>query len=78
MNSSSILGKDTRTRNSSKDYFSSKSPAELRNEIREKEMGQKKSVFVTPPSTDRAEPMIASEVEEQSNNFWDNVEMETS
>jgi hypothetical protein len=41
-------------------------------------MGQKKSVFVTPPSTDRAEPMIASEVEEQSNNFWDNVEMETS
>ena len=78
MNSSSILGKDTRTRNSSKDYFSSKSPAELRNEIREKEMEQKKSVFVTPPSTDRVEPMIASEVEEQSNNFWDNVEMETS
>ena len=78
MRRSSILGNDTRTTNSSKDYFSSKSPAELRNEIREKEMAQKKSVLVTPPSTDRAKPLNTSEVEEQSNNFWDNVEMETS
>jgi hypothetical protein len=75
---SSILGKDTRTRKPSKYHYSSKTPAELRNEIREKEMAQKKSVFVAPPTTDRGESMNTSEVEEQSNNFWDNVSVETS
>jgi len=78
ISSSSILGKDTRTRKPSKYYYSSKTPAELRNEISEKEMAQKKSVFVAPPTTDRGESMNTSEVEEQSNNFWDNVSVETS
>lgn len=78
LRSSTILGNETRTRNTSQNYFSSKSPAELRNEIREKEMAQKKSVLVAPPATDQAEPMNPSDAEEQSNNFWDNVELETS
>ena len=40
-------------------------------------MAQKKSVLVAPPATDQAEPMNPSDAEEQSNNFWDNVELET-
>ena len=76
--SSSILGDETHTRNTKQNYYPSKSQEELTNEIREKEMAQKKSVYVAPPSTDRAESMNPSDVEEQSNNFWDNVEVETS
>ena len=63
-------------------YFATKNPAELRNSTPKENQIPSQSDYESPPPNGQilteTEPLIPNESEEQSSNFWDNVNVDSS